>query len=74
MVSKVGDCSSFVVSTGAERPPTHTWLSGYQSPGAQPAKPEIGVSPALAEAARANERVKVKKIFLMIYLLYFSLD
>ena len=74
VVSKIVDSSGFGVSIGAERPPTHTWLSGYQSPGAQPANPEIGVSPALAETANANESVKVKKVFLIILSPIFLLD
>lgn len=62
--------SSFPVGTGAERSRTQTWLSGYQSPGAQPATPVIGISPAKLEAVRTIESEIVKKIFLMIILLY----
>lgn len=68
-VSK-NDNSCFSVWSGAIRPMTHTWLSGYQSPGAQPTTPAIGVSPAKAETARASESKAVKKIFFMIILLY----
>jgi hypothetical protein len=74
VVSKIVERSGFVISTGAERPETHTWLSGYQSPGAQPAKPAIGISPAKLEAARANDNETVKKSFLMILSPIFLLD
>ena len=66
IVSKIGDCSVFGISTGVESCGTHTWLSGYQSPGAQPATPATGVSPAKLEAVRASDNEIVKKIFLMI--------
>jgi hypothetical protein len=73
IVSKIVDGSGFVISTGTERPRTHTWLSGYQSPGAHPANPVIGVSPAKLESVKPSESEIVRKIFLMFYLLYFCL-
>jgi len=74
IVSKIVDCSGFGVSTGAERPPTHTWLSGYQSPGAQPVTPVIGMSPAKPEIMKVKDNETIKKIFFMILSPVFLLD
>jgi hypothetical protein len=64
------DNSCFSVWSGAKRPITHTWLSGYQRPGAQPTTPAMGVSPPKLEVVRTSESESVKKIFFMIILLY----